>query len=495
VKPRWLTPRRSAPAHVALRRRVVDWIASQSVVGRLRKPRTTVRWRLTLLYGGLFLISGAGLLAITYTLVDHAQHANPVQDRPLPFAIGARPAGLGARVPVGALPSGNRVFYQSKTARGGIVQTFPKGAVQTVLPPGALPSPDLLSRLNKLLHSSTGQVAIAIVGRTQQISDMHQLEVESLIALAIMAVLSTALGWVVAGRVLAPLRTMTTTTQQISEANLNERLAMTGPPDELRRLADTIDGLLERMEGAFDAQRRFVANASHELRTPLTAVRALLELVLTDPSATVATYRTACEQVLEESEQQELLIDALLALASSQRGLEVRERVDLAQIAGRLVSERKLEAATREIRVSAELEPTFVGGDARLLERMASNLIDNAIRHNMPGGTVKIKVSGASGVPRLTIVNTGPVIPESELERLRQPFQRLASDRTGYGEGLGLGLSIVGAIVDAHGARLTLSPLPEGGLHASVIFPGAPVPEGDQVRALQAPAAELTRAA
>jgi signal transduction histidine kinase len=336
---------------------------------------------------------------------------------------------------------------------------------------GSPPSPQLLQQVNKLLHSDTGQVAVAIVGHTQQINDLHHLEVESLIALAVMAVLSGALGWVVAGRVLAPLRTMTATTQQISEANLNERLAMEGPPDELRRLADTIDGLLQRMEGAFDAQRRFVANASHELRTPLTAVRALLELVLTDPKATVASYRSACEQVLEESEQQERLIDALLALASSQRGLERREDVDLSALAGRLVAERRLEAATRGIHLSAELEPTIVGGDTRLLERMASNLLDNAIRHNVPDGTARIKVSAASGVPRLTVVNTGPKIAPEEVHRLTQPFQRLANDRTGHGEGLGLGLSIVSAIADAHDARLALTPLPEGGLYASVSFP------------------------
>ena len=272
---------------------------------------------------------------------------------------------------------------------------------------------------------------------------------------------------------------MTATTQQISETNLNERLAMAGPPDELRRLADTIDGLLERMEGAFDAQRQFVANASHELRTPLTAVRALLEMVLTDPNATVATYRRSAEQVLEESEQQERLIDALLALASSQRGLERREEVDLAALAGRLVGSRKLDAAARGVQISAELEPTVVGGDTRLLERMASNLLDNAIRHNLADGTARVRVSAASGVPRLTVVNTGPQIPPDEMARLMQPFQRLAADRTGHGEGLGLGLSIVSAIADAHDATLTLNPLPDGGLHASVSFPNGSAREPD----------------
>ena len=184
-------------------------------------------------------------------------------------------------------------------------------------------------RLQKLLESPSGRRVILNVQSGQRISDLHQLVIESSIALAIMAIISGALGWVVAGRVLAPLRTMTAATQQMSEVNLHERLAIQGPPDELRQLADTIDGLLERLEGAFDAQRRFVANASHELRTPLTTVRALLEMVLSDPRATVGTFRTTCRQVLEESAQQEQLIDALLALAQGQRGIDSRESIDL----------------------------------------------------------------------------------------------------------------------------------------------------------------------
>ncbi|MHB8690928.1 MAG: sensor histidine kinase [Solirubrobacteraceae bacterium] len=221
------------------------------------------------------------------------------------------------------------------------------------------------------------------------------------------------------------------------------------------------------------------------MRTPLTSARALLELVMSDPSATIEGYRRTCEQVLEESAQQEQLIDALLALASSQRGLETRTPVDLAAITGALVGGRKLEAAARGIRIAAELEPTFVGGDERLLERMASNLLDNAIHHNVGDGTVKITVSATTGVPRLTIVNTGPQIPPGEVDRLLQPFQRLAGDRTGHGQGLGLGLSIVASIADAHGAKLTLSPLPDGGLHAAVSFPAElPTPAGELAPAL-----------
>ena len=465
MRPRWLSEPGAAPRHLRLRRRARAWVKEHPLARGLRKPRTTVRWRLTLLYGGLFLVSGAVLLAITYALVSHSEHTNALVKPPGDFAYRERAA------PLGGLPS---ISPGAVRLKSGPVQLPGQLLIN-----GAPPSAELLQRVKRLFKSDTGQVAVAIVGHSQQINDLHHLEVESLIALAVMAVLSGALGWVVAGRVLTPLRTMTATTQQISEANLNRRLSMEGPPDELRRLADTIDGLLARMEGAFDAQRRFVANASHELRTPLTAVRALLELVLTDPKATVATYRSVCEQVLEESEQQERLIDALLALASSQRGLERREDVDLAGLAGRLVGDRKLEAATHGVQLSAELEPTIVGGDARLLERMASNLLDNAIRHNLPDGTARIKVSAASGVARLTVVNTGPQIAPDEVERLTQPFQRLASDRTGYGEGLGLGLSIVAAIADAHNATLTLTPLPEGGLHASVSFATASVREPD----------------
>jgi signal transduction histidine kinase len=260
------------------------------IARRLRHPRTTVRWRLTLLYGGLFLVSGAALLAITYTLVDNAvvfpQSSN------LSF-VGP---GQGFHNQA-ALPNFNAVKPSQRIAK-------------RVPPPIA-----------HLLRTRQGAKALGELVVTQRVADMHQLIIESALALAVMALISTALGWVVAGRVLRPLRTMTAAAQEISEENLNRRLAMQGPRDELRQLADTIDGLLGRLEGAFDAQRRFVANASHELRTPLTAVRALLEMVLADPTATVTTFRATCEQVLEESEQQEQLIEALLTLAQGQRGI------------------------------------------------------------------------------------------------------------------------------------------------------------------------------
>jgi signal transduction histidine kinase len=419
------------------------------LAGWLGRPKTTVRWRLTLLYGGLFLVCGAALLAITYTLVDHATVTKS------PFRTFVDTGGPP--------PAASRPSFQRAPAKGLARQ-----------PTESLPGP-----IQKLLKTASGRRAVFTLGSVQRISDLHQLVIESSIALAIMAIISAALGWVVAGRVLAPLRTMTAATQQISETNLHERLAMAGPPDELRQLADTIDGLLGRLEGAFDAQRRFVANASHELRTPLTAVRALLEMVLSDPRATVGTFRTICRQVLEESEQQEELIDALLALAQGQRGVDSRERIDLAAIVGDVIRAQEGRATGRGIHVDASLEPVAIAGDRRLIGRLVSNLVDNALRYNIPGGTARIVVRAEASDVDLAVINTGPVVPAAEVDRLLQPFQRLAGARVGHGESLGLGLSIVAAIANAHNAALEVKPGAHGGLEVNARF--ARAPEGDGV--------------
>ena len=433
------------------------------VVGRVRHPQTTVRWRLTLLYGGLFLISGVALLAITYTLVDNAAV----------FPQGPRFSFIGGRASInvgqaaapqlrsGSLPTQAGPPALSRTTRlaaapaPATIKGFPRK-----LPPA----------IQRLLGTTEGQRALGEVVFTQRVADLHQLIIESAIALALMAILSTALGWVVAGRVLRPLRTMTTTTQEISEENLNRRLAMSGPPDELRQLADTIDGLLARLEGAFDAQRRFVANASHELRTPLTAVRALLEMVLSDPHATVDTFRATCEQVLEESEQEEQLIDALLTLAQGQRGIDHAETFDLAAVVREVMDSREAVATASGLTVSHSFEPAMMSGDARLVARLASNLVDNAIGHNVPGGRVSVRVQPGD-TATLTVTNTGPTIPPEAVERLLQPFQRMTGDRTGNGDGLGLGLSIVAAIASAHDAALSVRARTEGGFDVDVRFP------------------------
>jgi signal transduction histidine kinase len=429
---------------------------------RARHPKTTVRWRLTLLYGGLFLISGAALLAITYTLVDHAA---VFPQGPRVAYIRALPSGALARAEAAlASPELHKLAtFPGPSPSSGSVKVAPNA--EFTLAGQKVPAP-----IERLLRTRQGQKALGQVVGTQRVADLHQLIIESALALALMAILSTALGWVVAGRVLRPLRTMTTATHEISAENLNRRLSMQGPRDELRQLADTIDGLLGRLEGAFDAQRQFVANASHELRTPLTAVRALLELVLSDPNATVQTFRATCEQVLDESEQQEQLIEALLTLAQGQRGIDHAETLDLTAAVSAVVGSREGAAAARELEIAHALAPATIAGDARLIERLVSNLVDNAIRHNVPGGRVDVVVR-SNGRASLRVTNTGPVVPPEEIDRLLQPFQRLAADRTSHRDGLGLGLSIVAAIATAHGAALTARARPEGGLEIDVDFP------------------------
>jgi signal transduction histidine kinase len=413
------------------------------LASRLQRPRTTVRWRLTLLYGGLFLACGAALLAVTYTLVAHATVSNV--GHPIWLQVRGDPA----------LPTGQPPVPRSLKPQFSVAER---------------PVPPFLKQL---LRSRAGKDVVSFVGSEQRISDLHQLEIESVIALAIMAIISGALGWLFAGRVLRPLRTITTTAHQISERNLHERLAMPGPPDELKHLADTIDGLLERLEGAFDAQRRFVANASHELRTPLTVARTLLEMVVSDPHATVDTFRDTCRQVLDETHEQEQLIDALLILARGHRGLEHREPLDLAAITDQVLQEHQPGAAERALHLDVSLEPAILAGDRRLIERLISNLLDNAIRHNTPDGRVDLHVQTWASHATLTIVNTGPRVPTDQIDRLLQPFQRLEPDRIGHIDGLGLGLSIVAAIATAHDAALDIQPAPGGGLHIEVRFPAA----------------------
>jgi signal transduction histidine kinase len=420
----------------------------------VRHPQTTVRWRLTLLYGGLFLVCGAVLLTVTYVLVDHA----PISSQ--------GPNGLFVQRNVNQPPRGVN-FPQPQLAPPATLSKARLGKEFAHLPAG----------IKRALGTTEGQTAIRIVGANQRVADLHQLIVESSIALAIMAIISAALGWVVAGRVLRPLRTMTATTQRISEANLDERLALTGPRDELRQLADTIDGLLARLESAFNAQRRFVANASHELRTPLTAARALLEMVMSDPHATVQTYRSTCRQVLEESEQQEQLIDSLLALAQGERGIDRRALLDLAAIAEDALCGYRARAGERGLRVETSLAPAYLAGDRRLVERLVANLLENALRHNVPDGDVTVEVRSERGEAELLVANTGPVVPADEIPRLLQPFQRMGTNRAGHGEGFGLGLSIVAAIAGAHQARLSVRPRPGGGLTVHVRFP-APVDPG-----------------
>lgn len=382
--------------------------------------RGSLRLRLTLIYGGLFLASGAALLAITYTLTA-------------------------------SLP-----------------QTFPIAAVKHG--PGAVPAVGL----------PLGQVPPAALWA--RAATLHHLLTQSGIALAMMTAASIGLGWLMAGRALRPLQAMTATTKLISADSLHQRLAVPGPR-ELRELGDTIDGLLTRLDDAFDAQRAFVANASHELRTPLTLTRALIEAALSDPAATASTFRYACQEVLAAGEQQEHLIEALLTLARSQRGLAHRDPVDLSDIAADVLRTLEPDAAARKVKVGADLSPASLAGDARLIERLLSNLLWNALRHNMPDGLVEVTIRSREGRASIRVINTGPVVPAGEIERLLRPFQRLSTGRASQHDGHGLGLSIIAAIAHAHDARLDLHPAPGGGLDIEVTFPPAsPGPRSDNHR-------------
>jgi signal transduction histidine kinase len=286
------------------------------------------------------------------------------------------------------------------------------------------------------------------------------------------AVLALAGAWWLAGRFLRPLHAITTTAQRISASNLNQRLAVRGPDDELTRLGTTLNDLLSRLESAFTAQRHFVANASHELRTPLAGQRTLLQVALADPHADLASLRAACAEAVELGAQQEKLIDALLVLATSERGIEHRDPFDLGALAGQVLAGRRAGADERGVRIDATLGAAPATGDPRLVELLVANLVDNAIRHNRADGTVEIVTGPAANSPAaITVRNTGPVIPPEDLDRIFQPFQRAGGPRLRHRDGHGLGLAIVAAIAGTHRATIATCPRSGGGLEITVAFP------------------------
>ena len=378
--------------------------ATASDRGRPR-IRRTARLRLTLLFGALFLAFGAALLAITYVLVA-------VRGEPTLF-----------------LATGDPTVWRRV-------------------------DPDYARwRMNE--HAAA-----------QREADLDTLLTRSGIALASMSAVAVAAGWLVAGRVLRPVRTMADKARAISDHNLHERLAITGPDDELKDLGDTFDGLLGRLDAAFDAQKRFVANASHELRTPLTLQRATIEVALSDPNATAESLRAVCLRVLAAGEHQERLIDGLLTLARSSGSLGHHEPVDLAAVLRGVLADR----TSGDVRLDHTLDEAPATGDPRLVERLAANLVDNAVRHNTPGGWVRVTTRTDDGRAVLHVVNSGPDIPADRVDSLFQPFQRYET-RTGHPDGHGLGLSIVAAVATAHRAEVTAVPGPEGGLDVTVRFP------------------------
>ena len=303
--------------------------------------------------------------------------------------------------------------------------------------------------------------------------DQARLLGASWIALALATVASAVLGWFAAGRVLRPLRTITLTARTITAGNLGRRLDLDGPQDEFKALGDTLDDLFIRLEASFGAQRRFVAHASHELRTPLTLERTLLQVALADPHASAGTFRATCEELLSANVEQEQLLEALLTLASSERGLNRREPLELSIVCGELADGAVLRAQSLSLHFATDLAPAPANGDPALVRRLIGNLLDNALRYNHPGGTIELRTWTQDRAGCVSVVNSGPMIATADLARLFEPFQRFPNEQAPPGaiHGHGLGLSIVRAAAEAHGAALAAVPRAEGGLSLTITFP------------------------
>jgi signal transduction histidine kinase len=434
---------------------------TQLAVGR-HLPHRTVRLRLTLLYGGLFLVSGAALMAIAYGLLVNAGFVFSLQNEvPEPAATSARSAPPSGLPLPGTTthPSAQTMAHWLAVARCMRHRGISRFTDPTTFVPRApfvgvvsdrdgaiLAIPDTVDMKSSAFiraavacgYMDGEQIAQDNRRRTQV---RQELLIQSGIALAGMSLLSLGLGWLVAGRVLAPL------------------------------------------EDAYAAQRQFVANASHELRAPLTRQRALIEVALASPEANLDSLRKAHERVLASEQDLEQLIDALLALTRGQAGPERRQPLDLAALASQAMLPRESEFARLDLEVRSALEPAPTTGDERLLERLIANLIDNAMRHNTPGGRVEIVTGTRDRHAFVAVENTGPAVPPEEIQRLFQPFQRLTGARTSHSSGHGLGLSIVQAIANTHTAELSVRARPEGGLAIEVSLPAAIAPirtEGDR---------------
>jgi len=346
--------------------------------------------------------------------------------------------------------------------------------------------------------SSTSQTTTVTSGGAQQgrtvavqaqTATSHQYLLGSAIALGVMVVVSVAAGWVVAGRVLRPLRVMTATTRRISADSLHERLAIDSPGDELKDLADTIDALLERLDGAFAAQRRFVANASHELRTPLATMRASLDVAVAKPGPVPPGTITLAGQVRAELDKVDQLLEGLLVLARAQHGaLPGRAVLPLDYVVSAALAAQEGAITARNLTVQhvSGSDGIWVEGSQPLLRRMADNVIGNAVCHNRDGGWIRITTTAGNGAARLTIENGGDILDPAQAAGLAQPFRRLGADRTGSDDGAGLGLSIVAAITQAHRGSLQLHARPGGGLKVTITLPLPLAPRAAAITGSQA---------
>ncbi|MFD4375717.1 sensor histidine kinase [Streptomyces sp. NPDC058486] len=384
--------------------------------------RPTIRIRLTLLYGGMFLIAGILLLSIIYLFTAQTLSASAAD---LPFKI-------------------------------------VEGQVQPTTSWCVLPDKGTGEQFNH---------AVSICLSQQSDRALEDLLRRSLFALLGLSIIAFAFGYAMAGRVLSPLGRITRTARQVAGSDLARRIELDGPDDELKELADTFDEMLERLERAFTAQQRFVANASHELRTPLAINRTLLEVHLSDPGAPVELQQLG-KTLLATNERSEQLVEGLLLLARSDNQIVERKAVDLAEVAERAVDQVHEEAQARGVEMRGERSPVVVQGNGVLLERIALNLLQNAVRYNVPdGGWVEVTTEAQHGQAVLVVSNTGPVVPAYEIDNLFEPFRRLRQERTGSDKGVGLGLSIARSVARAHGGRISAQPREGGGLVMRVTLP------------------------
>ena len=391
--------------------------------------RRSVRARIALACAGLFLVTGAALVAATYALVDHSLGA--------PAAASQTNTGRASRLVQECL---------AEKANGA--------------PAGPGPATE----------AQCQQALFGLGAAEQRTSDLHELLLWSLAGLGAATIMAGVLGWATGRRILLPLHAVIAAARRTSQEHLGERISFDGADDELKELADTFDDMLTRLDLAFASQRRFVANAAHELRTPLTSARTLIDVAMAKPVRTTGQLEVLAVRVREALGQSEALIEGLLTLARSDRGLTSYEPADLEAAAQDAIDQVSATARNAGIVIDADLSPSPAPGDRVLLERLAANLVDNAVRYNVTGGSVTVVTGTRDGVSYITVTNTGPLVPESAVESLFEPFTRL-DGRAGNGQGAGLGLSIVASVVNAHHGHLHAEALPNGGMTISARLP------------------------
>jgi signal transduction histidine kinase len=442
-------------------------------------PRRTARLRLTVLYGAAFLACSAAVLAVVgYVLFEHTDTSSSqpsLQTESTAFQafhgeVSIADVQHAGRYDVVKLPVHVPIADIHQAGRYDVVN-FSTPVLEVQQPKQSFPL-------------SPAEQAKLVAGAQFHIDYVWwQILILSAITLAVIAVAAAAIGWLISGRVLRPLRTITATARRIAASSLHERLALHGPDDELKELGDTLDSLFARLEASFDAQRRFAANASHELLTPLTRERTLLQVTLADPASTVGTWQAVSRELLASNAEQERLIEALLTLANSEGGIGEREPLDLAEITRATLAAAQPAMRRAGLDVQADIQPSALDGDPLLVQQLVINLVDNAVRHNVPGGDIMVSTKTSEAGAVLSVTSSGRVIPAAEVDRLFQPFQRLGPRPARRDGGHGLGLSIVRAIAAAHAATVTAQPRPGGGLAIDVTFPSAATPQGSPPQA------------